>query len=368
MTTATTHSDPRPAPQGDGTGTSASEKAPHHEPATTGRRVRIILGLVGLVLLLALSVALSVMVGSNTLPPGVVWDVLQGGGSPEARFVVQDLRIPRTVTGVIAGVALGAAGALIQAFTRNPLADPGILGVNAGAAFAIAVGVGFFGLSDSSQFVWPAFLGALVVTVAVYLIGSSGRGNADPIRLTLAGVALGAVFSGMTTGLTLSNPDAFEHMRSWNAGSLLGRGFDVLVPLLPFIGVAVILALVLTPGLNALALGEDVARAQGANILGIRIGVIVAVTMLAGTATALAGPISFIGLMVPHVARWIFGVDQRVILTISMLLAPVIVLLSDVLGRVLIAPAEIPVGIVTAFVGAPVLIILARRRKASSLS
>lgn len=334
----------------------------------TSRRGRTALRLAGLGVLLTVSVALSLMVGSNSIPPGVVWEVLQGGGSTEAQFVVNDLRIPRTVTGVIVGLALGAAGALIQAFTRNPLADPGILGVNAGAAFAIAIGVGFFGLNSSAQFVWPAFAGAFIVTVAVYLVGSAGRGGADPIRLTLAGVALGAVFSGLTTGLVLSNPDAFDHMRSWNAGSLLGRGFDVLVPLVPFVVCALLLALVLTPGLNALALGEDVARAQGANIPGLRIGVIVAVTLLAGTATALAGPISFVGLMVPHVARWVFGVDQRVILTISILLAPVIVLLSDVLGRVLIAPAEIPVGIVTAFVGAPVLIVLARRRNASSLS
>ena len=223
-------------------------------------------------------------------------------------------------------------------------------------------------MRDIASFVWLAFLGSLIVTVAVYLIGSSGRGAADPIRLTLAGVALGAVFSGMTTGMTLSNPDAFDQMRSWNAGSLLGRGFDVLLPVLPFIVVALAGALLLAPGLNALALGEDVARAQGAHIAGIRVGVIVTVTLLAGAATALAGPIGFIGLMVPHVARWVFGVDQRTILVTSVLLAPVIVLFSDVLGRVLIAPAEIPVGIVTAFVGAPVLIALARRRNASTLS
>ena len=325
------------------------------------------LGLVVLAVLLVIAMTLSLTVGSNFLPPSTVVDVLQGGGTVEARYVVAELRIPRTVTGLVVGVALGVAGALIQAFTRNPLADPGILGVNAGAAFAVSVGVAFFGLRDISQFVWLAFLGALVVTVAVYLIGSSGRGAADPIRLTLAGVALGAVFSGMTTGMTLSDPDAFDRMRSWNAGSLLGRGFDVLLPVLPFIVIAVLGALLLAPGLNALALGDDVARAQGAHVGGIRIGVIVAVTVLAGAATALAGPIGFIGLMVPHVARWVFGVNQRRILMISILLAPVIVLLSDVLGRVLIAPAEIPVGIVTAFVGAPVLIALARRRKASTL-
>ena len=333
-----------------------------------GSRARASAGVLVLLALLGTAVALSLMLGSNALPPHVVLDVLRGGGSSEARYVVAELRVPRTVTGIVVGVALGVAGALIQAFTRNPLADPGILGVNAGAAFAIAIGVAFLGLRDISSFVWLGFLGALIVTVAVYLIGSSGRGPADPIRLTLAGVALGAVFSGMTTGMTLSNPDAFDRMRSWNAGSLLGRGFDVLLPVLPFIALAVLGALLLAPGLNALALGEDVARAQGANIGAIRIGVIVAVTVLAGTATALAGPISFIGLMVPHVARWMFGVDQRVILTISVVLAPVIVLLADVLGRVLIAPAEIPVGIVTAFIGAPILIALARQRKASTLS
>ena len=326
------------------------------------------LGLVVLAVLLVVAVTLSLTVGSNFLPVPTVLDVLQGGGTSEARYVVAELRVPRTVTGLVVGAALGVAGAIIQAFTRNPLADPGILGVNAGAAFAVSVGVAFFGMRDIASFVWLAFLGSLIVTVAVYLIGSSGRGAADPIRLTLAGVALGAVFSGMTTGMTLSNPDAFEQMRSWNAGSLLGRGFDVLLPVLPFIVVALAGALLLAPGLNALALGEDVARAQGAHIAGIRVGVIVTVTLLAGAATALAGPIGFIGLMVPHVARWVFGVDQRTILVTSVLLAPVIVLFSDVLGRVLIAPAEIPVGIVTAFVGAPVLIALARRRNASTLS
>jgi len=320
-----------------------------------------------LLALLALAVVLSLTVGANPLSPQTVWTTLQGGGNPETDYIVFDLRIPRTVTGLVAGAALGVAGALIQAFTRNPLADPGILGVNAGAALAVALGVTFLGLRDVSQFVWLAFLGALVVTVAVYLIGSSGRGSADPLRLTLAGVALGAVLSGITTGLSLSDPDAFDSMRSWNAGSLLGRGFDVILPVLPFVVVGLMLALLLAPGLNAIGLGEDVARAQGANVAGIRIGVIAAVTLLAGAATALAGPISFIGLMVPHVIRWTFGVDQRVILPLSAVLAPVILLFADVLGRIIIAPAEVPVGIVAAFVGAPVLIVLARRRKASAL-
>lgn len=318
-------------------------------------------------LALMLVVAASLAVGANPLSLDTVAAVLRGEGSPEATFVVAELRIPRTVVGLLAGAALGVAGALMQAFTRNPLADPGILGVNAGAALAVALGMAVLGVRVASGTVWFAFVGALAVTVAVYLIGSGGRGAAGPIRLTLAGVALGAVLSGITTGIVLSDPDAFDAMRSWNAGSLLGRGWDTIVPVAPFIAVGLVLALVLGAGLNAVALGDDVARAQGANLAGIRIGVIVAVTLLAGAATALAGPISFVGLMVPHIARWLFGADHRVILAVSALLAPVVVLAADVVGRVLIAPAELPVGIVTAFVGAPILIALARRRRASAL-
>ncbi|QOC27473.1 iron chelate uptake ABC transporter family permease subunit [Microbacterium hominis] len=317
--------------------------------------------------MLAVAVTLSLMIGSNPIGARDVLAVLSGGGSPDIRYVVAELRVPRTVAGLVVGVALGAAGALIQGFTRNPLADPGILGVNAGAAFAVAIGIAVFGLRDMSVLVWLSFAGALVVTLGVTVIGSSGRGPADPLRLTLAGVALGAVFAGATTGMTLSDPDAFDRMRAWHAGSLLGRGFEVLGPVLPFVAVAAVAALALARGLNALALGDDVARAQGAHVGGIRVGVVAAVTVLAGTATAIAGPVSFVGLMVPHVARSMFGVDQRRILLASIALAPTLILLSDVLGRVLIAPAEIPVGVVTAFVGAPVLIALARRRRATAL-
>lgn len=331
------------------------------------RSARAVTGAIVLVAALGLAVVLSLTVGANPLSPGSLLDALSGRGTPETAYVLFDLRVPRTAVGLAAGAALGVAGALVQAFTRNPLADPGILGVNAGAAFAVALGVSFLGLRDASQLVWLAFLGALAVTVAVYLVGSAGRGAADPLRLTLAGVALGAVLSGVTTGLTLSDPDAFDAMRSWNAGSLLGPGLDDLLAVAPFLLVGLVVALGLTAGLNAVGLGEDVARAQGADVTGIRLAVIMSVTLLAGGATAIAGPISFVGLMVPHVIRWTFGVDQRLIIPLSAVLAPVVVLLADVLGRVIIAPAEVPVGIVTALVGAPVLIALARRRKASAL-
>jgi len=328
---------------------------------------RTAIGTLVLVAVLAVSVALSLMIGANPLPWHTVWASLTGSGTPDTDFVVQGLRVPRTIAGLVAGAALGVAGALMQAFSRNPLADPGILGVNAGAAFAVALTVALFGIQSSLLLVWPAFLGALVVTVAVALVGSSGRGPADPIRLTLAGVAVGAVLSGITSGMMLSNPDAFDLMRGWNAGSLLGRGVDLILPVVPFIAVGLAVAFVLGRPLNALALGDDLARAQGLPVGAVRVASIAAITVLAGAATALVGPLSFVGLMVPHVVRWIVGPDQRRILPLSALAAPIVVLLADVLGRVIIAPAEVPAGIVTAFVGAPVLIALARRRKASAL-
>ena len=325
------------------------------------------LWLIGLATALGVSVVLSLTVGSNPIGLGKTIATLRGAGSDEAHYIVWELRVPRTVAGLVVGAALGVAGALIQAFTRNPLADPGILGVNAGAAFSVAVGVAFFGAGAVTEYVWFAFAGALVVTVAVYLIGNAGRGGADPIRLTLAGVALGAVLSGITTGLTLSNPAAFDRMRSWNAGTLLGRGFDVMGPVLPFIAIGLVLALMISPALNSAALGEDHARSQGVNMSRIRLIVIIAVTLLAGSATAIAGPISFVGLMVPHIIRWVVGPDQRIIMAGAILVSPILLLTSDILGRLLVLPSEMPVGIVTAFVGAPVLVILVRRRHASGL-
>lgn len=345
------------------TDTMASDAAAKSPPATAFR----LLWLAVLGAALLCSVVLSLAVGANPLGVGTVMETLRGHGNPEANYIVWSLRVPRTVAGLVVGAALGVSGALIQAFTRNPLADPGILGVNAGAAFLVAIGIAFFGIGSVSGYVWLSFAGALLVTVIVYAIGNSGRGSADPLRLTLAGVAIAAVLSGITTGMTLSNPDAFDQMRSWNAGTLLGRGFDVLLPVVPFIAIGLVLAVLISADLNSVALGDDLAKAQGVNVLRIRIVVVIAGTLLAGSATALAGPISFVGLMIPHIARWIFGPDQRLIVIASAVLAPILLLVSDVLGRLVVLPGEMPVGIVTAFVGAPVLVVLVRRRKASTL-
>jgi iron complex transport system permease protein len=337
------------------------------KPARTGHGPTRAAWLVVAVVVLVAAVALSVMVGANPMSPGTVLDTVLGGGTDESRYLVWDQRIPRTAAGLVVGAALGVAGALIQAFTRNPLADPGILGVNAGAAFFVAVGITFFGVTSPFGYVWLACAGALVLTVGVYVIGSAGGEAAGPVRLTVTGVAIGAVFAGLTTGLTLTHPDSFDRMRGWSAGSLLERGFDVVLPVLPLVLLGLALALVAAPGLNSIALGSDVARSQGVDVRRTRLAVLAAVTLLAGGATAVAGPLVFVGLVVPHLVRWTIGTDQRWIVVGSLLLGPALVLLSDVLGRILVLPSEIPVGIVTAFVGAPVLIILARRRSASAL-
>lgn len=349
-------------------GTAPAGTDPADRPAgvartNAGRSVGLLVALAVLVL----AIVLSLVVGSKPVPLGTVWDALTGYDGSGDHVIVRDLRLPRTVVGLLVGTALGVSGALIQAMTRNPLADPGILGVNAGAAFAVVLAVAFLGLTDIGSFIWFAFAGAVVATVAVYAIGSQGRGGATPVRLTLAGVALGAVLGGVSQGITLLDPAAFDRMRFWGAGSLAGRTMEMAGTIAPFVVIGLVIALVVARPLNTVALGDDLASSLGAHVGRTRVLVGVAVMLLCGAATAAAGPIAFVGLMVPHVARWTVGPDQRWILPYSAVLAPVLLLVSDVVGRVVVMPGELQVGIVTAFVGAPVLIALVRRSKASGL-
>jgi iron complex transport system permease protein len=318
------------------------------------------------ILLLAVLLA-SLGVGSKTIPAGTVIDAIFAYNDSDDHAIILALRVPRTILGLMVGVALGLSGALIQALTRNPLADPGILGVNAGASFFVILGVGLFGLSTISGYIWFAFLGAIVTTVVVYAIGSVGRVGATPVRLTLAGVALGAVLGGISSAITLLNPTVFDRLRQWGAGSLVTPGYEVIASTAPFIALGVLLAILMARPLNAVALGDDLASALGANILRTRVTVVISTTLLAGSATAAAGPIGFVGLMIPHVARWIVGPDQRWIFAFTIVLSPILLLSADIVGRIVLRPGELQVGIVTAFVGAPVLIALARRRRVSGL-
>lgn len=323
-------------------------------------------------LLVALSalvgvVLASIAIGSKDIPLGTVLDALFAYNDSDDHAIIQALRVPRTLLGVLVGMALGMSGALIQAMTRNPLADPGILGVNAGAAFFVVLGIGVFGVSALSGYIWFAFLGAIVTTVLVYAIGSAGPRGATPVRLTLAGVAVGAVLSGITSGISLLNPSTFDRMRQWRAGSLVAPGFETFAMVWPFLAIGLLLAFAVARPLNAVALGDDLASALGANIWRTRVMTIISTTLLAGASTAAVGPIGFVGLMVPHVARWLVGPDQRWIFAYTLVLAPILLLVSDIVGRIVMRPGELQVGIVTAFVGAPVLILLARRRKVSGL-
>lgn len=331
----------------------------------SGPRRRVI-GLVVALGALLVVLVLSAMIGSTAIPPPVVWDALFHPAADIDQFAVRDYRLPRTIVGLVVGIALGLSGALIQSLTRNPLADPGVLGVNAGASFAVTVAVGLLGVRDIEGYMWFAFAGALLVTLMVLALGSTRRGR-SPVVMVLAGVCVGAVLGGARDALQLTNPEAFDALRSWDAGSVAGRPLELVWPILPFFAVALVLAFTVTGPLNAMALGDELAAAQGVRLARTRVLAVIALTLLAGGATAIAGPIAFVGLMVPHVARWIVGPHQRRIFAYSILLAPILLLASDILGRLVMHPSEIPVGVVTAFVGAPVLIALVRRKTASGL-
>ncbi|WP_051116337.1 FecCD family ABC transporter permease [Amycolatopsis nigrescens] len=315
--------------------------------------------------LLALAgiVLLSIAIGSNRLSLDEVLHGLFAYDGSYADAVIRDDRLPRTLLGVLVGMALGLAGALMQAITRNPVADPGLLGVNHGAAVAIVAASAAFGISAPDQLVWFAFVGALGGTALVYAVGG-GRGAASPIRLVLAGVAIQAVFAGINQAMQVINTHNLDQMRFWLAGSLANRDVDALGGLLPFFAAGVVLALLLGRALNAVALGEDAATGLGANPAVTRLVGMVAVGLLCAAATAACGPIAFIGLMIPHLVRQLVGQDERWVLVLSLLLGPVLLLGCDVLGRLVGAPGEVQVGIVTDVVGGLAFLFVARRLRA----
>ncbi|WP_328603796.1 iron chelate uptake ABC transporter family permease subunit [Amycolatopsis sp. NBC_00345] len=328
------------------------------------RALSLTSGLVVLAVALVLAVLLSIAVGSRGLSFAAVLDALFhfDAANPD-HLVVRELRLPRTLAGVLAGVALGLSGAVIQGATRNPLADPGLLGVNAGAALFVVLGISTLGITSVTGYVWFGFAGAAAAGAVVYGISALGRVGATPMKLALAGAAVTAALQSVTSGLLLTDATTFDQYRFWQVGSLTGRDEATITQAVPFIVVGVVLALVSARMLNALALGEDVARALGQNVAVARVVCALAVVVLCGSATAIAGPIAFVGLTVPHVARLITGPDHRWLLPYSALISPLLLLVSDVVGRVVARPAEVQVGIVTAVIGAPLFIVLVCRRK-----
>ncbi|WP_230352210.1 Fe(3+)-siderophore ABC transporter permease [Lelliottia sp. WAP21] len=319
-----------------------------------------------LLLLLLIAMALSLLVGARSLPASVIVDALSGTCQSADCTIVLDARLPRTLAGLLAGAALGMAGALMQTLTRNPLADPGLLGVNAGASFAIVLGAALFGFSSPTEQLLMAFCGALAAALIVAFTGSQGGGQLSPVRLTLAGVALGAVLEGLSNGIALLNPDVYDRLRFWQAGSLDIRTLDTLQLVAVPVIVAGVVALLLSRALNSLSLGSDTATALGSRVARTQLIGLLAITVLCGSATAVVGPIAFIGLMMPHMARWLVGADHRWSLPVTLLATPVLLLFADIIGRLLV-PGELRVSVVSAFIGAPVLIILVRRQRGGSL-
>ncbi|MCA1223388.1 FecCD family ABC transporter permease [Streptomyces sp. 8L] len=330
-----------------------------------GRRTVRGAGLAVAVVLLAAVCVASVAVGAKSMPIGDVWHGLFESSGSRNDIIVSEVRVPRTLLGLLAGAALGLAGAVMQALTRNPLAEPGLLGVNAGAAAAVVSAISFLGVNSFNGYVWFAFLGAAVVSAVVYVLG--GSRSATPVRLALAGTAASAALYGYVNAVQLLNTAALDQIRFWTVGSLASADMSTIGKMWPFIAAGVVLSLLIARPLNAMEMGDDTARALGAHPTRTRVLAMTAVTLLCGAATAACGPIVFVGLMVPHLVRSITGPDMRWTLPYAAVLAPVLLIGADVVGRVVARPAEVQVGIVTALIGGPVFIYLVRRRRMAKL-
>ncbi|MFG2644079.1 FecCD family ABC transporter permease [Streptomyces sp. NPDC048370] len=322
-------------------------------------------GLVVGVAVLLLVCVLSIMVGAKPVPLADVWHGLFQNTGTGNDVIVHDVRVPRTLLGLLVGVALGLSGAVMQGLTRNPLAEPGLLGVNAGAAAAVVSAIAFLGITDVDAYVWFAFLGAAVVSVVVYVLG--GSRSSTPVRLALAGTAATAALYGYVNAVQLLDSAALDRLRFWTVGSLASADMDTVRRVAPFILVGIVLALLISRPLNAMEMGDDTARALGVSLNRTRVLAMVAVTLMCGAATAACGPIVFLGLMVPYLVRALTGPDMRWILPYAAVLSPALLLGSDVIGRLVARPSELQVGIVTALVGGPVFIHLVRRKRMAQL-
>lgn len=349
------------SPQGGG----GDEEAVSADVPAGGRATTLARRFTGLGILCGLllaAVLASLAVGAKPIAIGTVIDAFTSYDPANTdHLVIRELRQPRTIVGIMVGVALGVSGAVMQAITRNPLADPGLLGVNAGASFAVVLAIWGVGTTSVTGLVWFAFVGAAITSVVVYLLGTAGRGGATPVRMALAGAAVSAFLFALTRAVTIIDQATLDQFRFWAVGSMSGRDADVVWSLSPFVIVGLVVAVGLSRPLNALALGEDAAAA-----LGIRIGLTrawsgLAIMLLCGAAVAAVGPIAFVGLVIPHAMRAMFGPDQRWLMPACALAGPVLLLTCDIIGRVVARPGEVQVGIMTAAIGGPAFVFLVRR-------
>lgn len=342
-----------------------------HAPLTLMQRRRRwrVRGLLGGLGLLAVMLVLSLTLGSRTVPPAEVLDALRHyDRHNDLHLIVRQMRIPRTLVAILAGIALGLAGAIMQAVTRNPLAEPGLLGINAGAALAVIGAATAFGLASMASYVWFAFIGAGLAGAVVFLLGQAHESTTNPVRLVLAGAGLSVLLASMTGVIVLNAPtEVLDQFRHWASGSIERASYEAVAVLLVGVPVGAAVALALVGSLNALALGNDLGQALGASVRGTWLLSCLAVMLLAGAATAGAGPIAFVGLVAPHLARLLVGPDYRWLLPYSALFAAVLLLGADVLGRLLGGATEIAAGIVAALLGGPFFIAVVRKYRLNSL-
>jgi iron complex transport system permease protein len=321
-----------------------------------------VLGLFIGILLFLLSIGASILLGYTETTWKMAVEAYTNFNGSNEHIIIQTVRAPRALIAAAVGSSLAIAGAIMQALTKNPLASPGIFGVNAGAGFFVVLSVTFFSAASLNQLTWSAFLGAAVAAITVYFLGSLGKEGLTPMKLTLAGAAIAAFFASFTQGLLVINEKALEEVLFWLAGSVQGRSLDILLGVLPYLIVAWIGSLLLANSINVLSMGEDVAKGLGQKTLLVKICCAIVIVLLAGGAVAIAGPIGFIGIVIPHLARSLVGIDHRWVLPISGILGGILLMFADVGARYVIMPEEVPVGVMTAIIGTPFFIYIARRR------
>ncbi|MFF0242247.1 FecCD family ABC transporter permease [Rhodococcus pyridinivorans] len=337
---------------------SASEKG----SSAIGNSVWLLV-LLGVLVLLVIA---SITIGSRNVDWADIVAALGGATDNIGQGAIAK-RIPRTVLAMLVGAALGLAGAVMQGVTRNPLADPGILGVNMGASLAVVIGMAWFGLWTQTSMIWVAIIGAAAAAVFVYTIGSLGRGGATPLKLALAGAATSAALASFVTAVILPRGDIAGSVRSWQIGGVGGANFDAISQALPFFVVGFAICLLSARSLNSLALGDDMAAGLGERVALARGIASLGAVLLCGAATAIAGPIAFVGLVVPHLCRLLIGIDNRWLLPFSALVGAGLLTAADVVGRIVARPTEIDVGIITALIGAPFFVYIVRRQKLREL-
>ncbi|MBD1821590.1 iron ABC transporter permease [Cyanobacteria bacterium FACHB-DQ100] len=316
------------------------------------------LGLGAIVLLIVL--IYSVTLGARDIPLRTILESFTTFDYSFDHLVIQTIRLPRSLIAMSVGAALAVSGALMQGLTRNPLAETGILGIEAGGALAVVITLFIFGSSSLTIYAGVAFLGAAIAAVLVYLLGALGRGGATPLNLTVAGAAMTALISSITTAVLIVSQRTLEEIRFWLAGSLAGRDFELFLQVLPFLGTGLVLAFLLGRQITTISLGEDVATSLGQQTIWVKLLAATSVVLLAGSSVAIAGPIGFVGLVVPHMVRFFIKTDYRWILPYSAIAGAILLLLSDTAARVVLKPQELPVGVMTAIVGAPFFVYLAK--------